>query len=131
MEGFSFAGASADESLQSYFGGALAIGASVGLGEKRYGVTLADTDVINGMTAPTTSSAGQAWGGVWDRITGAVGKVADTELSRYAARRAYEQPIETEERSTERAARGGIPPVLMVGGGVLLLGVVAWLALRK
>lgn len=134
MGGLDFAGWASELSTQDVFNTATGIGAAVGLGEMNHPSTLSNGDAVNGRAAQRNDGAGQGFAGLWDRLSGVVGKVTDTELSRYAAKRAYvaEADGSMPQPPNRAATVAGVPKTaLLIGGGVLVLGLVAYLALRK
>lgn len=122
-------------SLQDMFDSAAAVNAGAGLGEIRYPETVTG-DALRSMSGVATEGQGSSFGGVWNSIGGVLDAVAKIELSRYANRRINGDPIASETPAVaaaraNAAAASNKRTLLMIGGGLAVLGAVAWLALRK
>jgi hypothetical protein len=124
--GADWTGAAGD--LSATLGAAQATGV-VGQGEQRSAYSL-PTDAIRTM-APVSEQS--RFSGLWDVLGGVVNNVAEIELTRYAQNR-LTTPGATAPTAAPAAAPAAAPRAstwLLIGGGVLAVGLVAYLALRK
>lgn len=119
--------------LQGTFDAAAAGNAGVGLGEIRTEQTV-PTDAIRVLTPVSNPGVGAQFGSFWEGVQGVLGSVAQIELQRYAQKRTTLAPQGAEPAAPAAPAASTGPKastLLLIGGGVLAVGLVAFMALRK
>lgn len=116
--------------LQSLFNAVTNAQAGATLGEQQTGDSVS-TDAIRAM-GPDTGDTGSAFSGFWGAVGGIVSKVADTELARYQARRGVPDSAAAYPGAWgAQGAQGGQRGMLLLLGGAALVGLVAFLVLKK
>jgi hypothetical protein len=127
-------GGTLGSNLQGIFDASAAAGARVGLGEQRTADTVT-TDAIRTLTPVNTSGVGAQFGNFWAGVQGVLGNVAQIELQRYANKRIGQPGEQAPAPAAPAPAAASSGPkgstMLLIGGGVLAVGLVAFLALRK